>query len=354
VRVRYLIVVGLFVGALVWLWHSTWEAPVEAERSEPAPRVATTPARRAHIPQVPQARLVLPPREPTFDATAHHTADPCTAIGEPVVPSTFESITAAGVTVAWEPSESVHPYDAALRPTSLAYTVAGILEEAAQLTGTERRQTLTVIVDGTTTKFQERVHAPSFISGIYDGTAIHLGAMARADLGVAIQTLRHETMHAQMHGAVGCTPFWFNEGLAQYFAGTVPIKDFVAMARGEPFDLDTLREPSIFDMKAENAGRMYAVSLAMVLAIVHRRGEGGLREAVRTAQSAESLGAALDLWNRVMPNVEYGDVVETLVSKVFGTVPGAVSCCAHLRSPSEVSCRAPGSEPPRAEVCRKY
>jgi hypothetical protein len=183
-------------------------------------------------------------------------------------------------------------------------------------------------------------------------------ALPRADLGVAIQTLRHELMHAQMHGAVGCTPFWFNEGLAQYFAGTVPIKDFVAIARGEPFDLDTLRDPTVFDMKAENAARMYAVSLAMVLAIVHRRGDVGLRDAVRVAQSAESVGAALDLWNRVMPSVAYDEVVETLAAKVFGTTPGpalgTVLCCAHVRSPSEVSCRAPGSEPPRPEVCRKY
>jgi hypothetical protein len=61
VRVRYLIVVGIFVGALVWLWRSTWEAPIEPERSEPAPRASQPAARRAYIPQVPQAKLVLPP-----------------------------------------------------------------------------------------------------------------------------------------------------------------------------------------------------------------------------------------------------------------------------------------------------
>lgn len=357
---RYVIVIAIFAGALVSLWHSTREAPAVAGRSEPMP--ATTPpvasVRRAYIPPAPQARLALPPRAPTFDATARHTADPCTAIGEPVVPSTFQSITAAGVTVAWETTESVHPYDAALRPTSLAYAVAGILEEAAQLTGTERRQTLTVIVDGSTTKLQERVHAPAFISGLYDGAAIHLGAMPRADLGVAMQTLRHELLHAQMHGTVGCTPFWFNEGLAQFFAGTVPIKDFVAMARGDAFDLARLHEPAIFDLTKEDVNRMYAVSLAMVLAIVHRRGEAGLHDAVRMAQGATSVSAALDLWNRVMPDVTYRDVVEILASRVFGAEPGpalgSVLCCVHLRSPGEVSCRAPGSEPPRMEICRSY
>jgi hypothetical protein len=362
---RWLIVVGVFVGGLVWLWRSTWEGPIAAERSERdgVARTTAPPRRTAIVPQAPRARLALPQREGTFDATSHHTADPCTAFGEPIVPATFESITAAGITVAWDPTEAVGPYDAGLRPTSLAFAVAGILEEAAQLTGTDRRQTLTVIVDGSTDAFQARTKAPSWTSGLYDGGAIHLGAKQAADLGVAMQTLRHEVMHAQMHATIGCTPFWFNEGLATYFAGTPPPRELVLMLRGgEPFDLQALREPAIFDVKAENAARMYAVSLAMVLYLVQRSGELGIREAVQIARSLDTIPAALDLWTHVAPNIDHPAVLDALAQRVFGQPRGPTLdallrgsvCCVGLRSPGNLQCRAPGSEPPRREICRRY
>lgn len=355
---RWLIVVGLFVGALVWLWQRTQEAPVAAKRTA-APTAPAAPQRRALTAATPATRLALPPRTSTFDATSHHTADPCTALSEPIIPSTFEQTTIVGITVAWDPSNT----DAPIRPVVLAYTVAGLLEEAAQLTGTDRRERLAVIVDASQDEFLARTKAPAWVGGLYDGGAIHLPTQPRADLHVAMTSLRHEVMHAQMHAAVGCTPFWFNEGLANYFAANTPLKEWVAMLRtGEPFDVTTLREPSVFDIKTETAGRMYAVSLAMVMYLVHRGGEIAIRDAVRTAQSATTIPAALDLWPRMAPNVEYRDVLDSLAQKVFGqprgaeleVILGGPLCCQHVRSPGELACRAPDPESPTRQVCRRY
>ena len=362
-RARWLIVVGLFVGALVWLWRSARDAPVAAERSD-ARRAPAAPLRRtALVPEAAKARLVLPPRQSTFDASSYHTADPCTAPSEPVIPSTFETITSANITVAWDPAEVVGPYDAPFRPVALAFTVAGVLEEAAQLTGTDRRETLTVIVDASLEDFQTRNKTPTWVTGLYDGAAVHLAAKPNADLGVVMSTLRHEVMHAQMHATIGCTPFWFNEGMATYFAGATPTREWVMMMRtGEPFDMTALGAPAILDVKAEDASRMYAVSLAMVLYIVHHAGEVGLREAVRLAQSAESIPAALDLWNRTRPNVDYRAVLDSLAQKVFelplgpeldAIVRGPL-CCHNLRTPADLACRAPAAETTRREICRRY
>jgi hypothetical protein len=358
VHARWLIVVGLFVGALVWLWHSTQETSVAAERTAAPVAPATTPSRRVMTPTVPAARLALPPRTSTFDATSHHTADPCTALSEPIIPATFEQTTIGGVTVAWDPND-----EAPFRATTVAYTVAGILEEAAQLTGTDRRERLAVIVDASPEDFLARTKAPAWVGGLYDGAAIHLPPHVRADLGVAMISLRHEVMHAQMHATIGCTPFWFNEGLANYFAGATPIKEWVAMVRtAEPFDLTLLREPSIFDIKAENAQRMYAVSTAMLLFLVQRGGEQGIRDAVRIAQAATTIPAALDLFARIAPNVEYRDVLDALAQKIFGMPRGpeldaiinGALCCTHQRSPGELACRAPNPEAPTRQVCRRY
>ena len=358
---RVWLIVGLIVvGALVWLWNDTRKAaepPVE--KSAPAPAVVT----RAPTAPSPASkpRTATLPRPLPFDASSRHTADPCTALVEPVIPAGFEQITEANITVAWDPAEVAGPYDAPLRPVALAHTVAGVLEEAAQLTGTDRRQQLTVIVDGSAEDLQSRTKTPVWVGGLYDGGAIHVPAKGNADLGVAITTLRHELMHAQIHAAIGCVPFWFNEGLANYFAGATSPREWIAMARtGESFDLATLRDPAILDLKHEQASRMYAVSLAMVVYLVHAKGELGIREAVRIAQNSD---APLGLWELVLPNVDYRVVVDSLAQKVFGAPPGpeldillrGTVCCRNLRQPAELSCRAPSAESSvRREICRRW
>jgi hypothetical protein len=126
--------------------------------------------------------------------------------------------------------------------------------------------------------------------------------------------------------------------------------------------MTTLREPSIFDLKATHAHRMYAVSTAMVLYLVHRSGEVGIREAVRVAQSATSIPAALDLWTRMAPAVEYRTVLDSLALKIFGVPRGpeldvmleSPLCCLNMRSPADLTCRPPNPESKRREICRRW
>ena len=358
---RVWLIVGLaVVGALVWLWNDTREAAAPlVEKPAPAPVVAT----RAPTATTasPKPRTATLPRPLPFDASTRHTADPCSALVEPAIPAGFEQITEAGITVAWDPTEVAGPYDAPLRPIALAHATAGILEEAAQLTGTDRRQQLTVIVDGSLDDLQLRTKTPPWVGGLYDGGAVHVPAKGNADLGVAIATLRHELMHAQIHAAVGCVPFWFNEGLANYFAGAPSPREWIAMGRtGESFDLATLRDPAILDLQHSNASRMYAVALAMVVYIVHHKGERGLREAVRLAQTSD---APLGLWELVHPNVDYRAILDSLAQRVFGAPLGpdldavlrGTVCCRNLRQPAELACRAPSAEAAaRREICRRW
>lgn len=362
--VRWFIVVAAFVAALVWLWQRTQDEVEVAEATvEPtAPRPAAQ--RRAVMPTTPVERLVLPERKNPFDASSHHTANPCERIVDPIIPSTYEQVTSANITVAWDAKAATGPFDTPLRPVALAFAVAGILEEAAQLTGTERREKLAVIIDATQEDFRSRMNVPAWVGGLYDGAAVHMAAYPRGDLGVTLGVLRHELMHAQMHAMIGCTPFWFNEGLANYFAGYSPTKEWVEMVRtGEPFDIATLREPSIFDVKDEHADRMYAVSLAMVLYLVHRGGDVRIREAIRYTQAADAIPRALDLWTQVAPNVDYKMVLDDLAQRVFHMPPGpelkalldGPLCCTHVKSPLELDCSPPpeGTMPKRA-FCRRY
>jgi hypothetical protein len=323
---------------------------VAATEGRPAP--AITPDR-------PARRLAFSERTNPFDASTHHTADPCTALEEPIVPSTFEQVTTGNITIAWESKELESPYEAPLRPIALAHAVAGALEEAAVLTGTDRREKLTVIVYAGTKDFQERMKAPAWVGGLYDGAAVHLVANLRADVGVVMADLRHEVMHAQIHAAIGCVPFWFNEGLANYLAGMTSPREWAAMVRtGEPFDLRLLRDPEVFEVKTETAARMYGVSTAMIAFLVHRGGEVALREAVRIAQSADSRERALDLWQQIAPNVDYRAILDDVAQHVFGVPLGAELdtmmkgqvCCTNLRSVAELKCVALGVLPTKA--CR--
>lgn len=357
-RARWLLVAGIFVAALFWLWRSTQEPPAPAQAAVEAHAEATPPESPRSPAIAPKPRIVMPAKQSTFDATSTHTADPCTELVEAAIPAGFESVTVAGITVAWDPAEATSPFDMPFRPVSLAMLTVGLLEEAAQLTGTDRRATLAVIVDASADDFRTRTHAPSWVGGLYDGGAVHVPAKLSADAGVLMSTLRHEVMHAQMHAGVGCTPFWFNEGVANYFAGSAHTHDWFQMMRGDTFDLTTLDRPNIFDVKADNASRMYAVSEMLVLYIVHHGGDQALRTAIQVAKTTETA----ELWARLAPGIDVRAVVDSLAQKVFGLPLGSdldavlrgPMCCRNLRVPAELTCRAPTAEPAtRRETCRR-
>jgi hypothetical protein len=315
-------------GALAWSQCSRRHAdeatgPAAPETSstgdpgiKPAPSEPELPSESA-APPVPRAAAV---GGAAFDASVQHTADPCTALRAPVVPKAYDSTTVAGVTVAWSPVDAPPgPYDAPLRPNALAGLAAGILEEAAQVLGLDRRSELTIVVDPSRDEYHRVTGAPSWSAGYYDGSVVRLYVSSSDDLGVVVSTLRHELMHAQLHASIGCMPTWFNEGMAMYFAGAAPVPEWLAMLRDqEGFDVEQLAAASLDGLRTERVTRAYGMSLAMVVHIVEHGGETALVRAAH-ALRGQTRAEAMDLWDRLFQrNVGSRAVLDTLAHKVFG------------------------------------
>lgn len=270
--------------------------------------------------------------------------DPCLPLSEPAIPAELERVKAQNVTVVWPPELSV------AEPLALAYTVAGLLEEAALVTGTPRRGRLVVMLHGTREELHLSTNTPEWSSGVYDGL-VHVVHDPHADFGVRLATLRHEVMHAQLHVAAGCMPAWFNEGTAQYFSGKPAAGGWIKLLRERTsFDLDALSVPTIVESPKEDAERLYAQSLAMVLYAVDQAGEDSLQDVVQELQdggTADRREHARRLWRRLFPGVEGPEIWRSLAQRVVGRgseaeleqVLGAPLCCTGERRISEFRCQ---------------
>jgi hypothetical protein len=292
-------------------------------------------------------------------AEVQHLIDPCTELVEPAVPPGFEVHAAQGITIAWSPgAPAAGPSDVPLRPLALAHLVTGLLEEAAQLTGTRRRAELTVIVYPSGDEFHASAKAPAWAGGLYDG-AVRLPAEPRSELGVTMSTLRHEVMHAQLHAAVGCMPVWFNEGAAMYFAGTAPVGEWLEMLRAPaPLELGLLEAPALDERAASRVDRVYAQSLAMMILAAERFGGPGLLPAVLALSDANRASPAdgLALWSRLHPKIDHAAVRDALSRRIFGIPPGELGatlegaiCCHGLARATELACRAATARPGRSQ-----
>ena len=352
---------ALVIVGLVALCVSLWLLRRASEpQQDPAPaastETATVPPAAILSPPPPTPELPALPRAP--DLRGNDTADPCEPPFEAEPPTGDESVTADGVTVAWQPGAvRTGPYDVALPPLAVAHLVKGLLAEAAAATGTLPRERMVVIVYASRDSLHTATRAPRWADGVYDGGAVRVAAEPSADLGVALPALRHELMHAQLHAAVGCMPAWLNEGLAMYFAGTPPVRSWLAMLR-EPdnFDLETLQVPAFSSLPDDRAHRAYAESLAMIVYLVERSGELGFKTAVQTLREAHDASrAGLDLWDRLYPGIDHRALLDTLARKLFGLSPGSelaallrgTICCYGVRGLGELGCRSGTRRPER-------
>ncbi len=286
-------------------------------------------------------------RPPVLDAV-----DPCEPILEVEIPATHRRVSAEGVTVAW-------PEDVtATEPTALAFTVAGLLHEAAAVTGSARRARLTVFLHGSREDLHLATDTPEWASGVYDG-AVHVVSEPRTDFGVRIATLRHEVMHAQLHEAAGCMPAWFNEGVSQYFSGRPPTGAWMSMLRERTgFDFEALSVPTIVEAPKGDEEKLYAQSLAMVLYVLDRSGEEGVQEIVQLLQEPDVMDPrrrARSLWKTLHPSVAASDVRTALASRIFGvsseseldTLFHGPICCWGERRITDYQCR---QAPPRLAI----
>jgi hypothetical protein len=375
------IVAGLLAAALalagaLWLWRAAaGDAPGESGRGDPAAPARPAPAASSMSPAggrprppgaeprwqgpgtEPAAPAITPVRAPPLtSAEPQHLMDPCTELSAVPPPAGFDSLAAQGVTVAWSPgAPALGPSDAALRPLSLAHLVAGLLEEAAQLTGTERRAELTVVIYSTVDAFRTGAKAPTWAAGLYDG-AVRVPPEPRAELGVALSTLRHEVMHAQLHAAVGCMPVWLNEGAAMYFAGPPPARAWLELLRARPpLELALLEAPGLDEHAAPRVDRVYAQSLAMVLFDLDRAGGALVPTLVSLADANRaSPQAGLALWSRLHPGTDHGPVLDALARRIFGPAAADLGesldgplCCHGLARATELACRATAARPNR-------
>lgn len=315
------------------------ETETAEEPEAPAAQPSSSAGRGAESPED-----TAPPHASTAPRRPRHTADPCTVVPEIEVPESFEETTALGVTVAW-PKEQLP----ALEATVLAHLAAGLLEEAASITGTARRPELTVIVYPTTADFHEKGGAPSWASGLYDG-AVKLPARPGRDFGIVTRSLRHEVMHAQLHAAAGCMPVWLDEGAASYFGGRPPKDTWIGMLRRRQIlEPSALEASTVEEVKGGSLDIVYAQSVAMVLFAIDRSSDESLRDTVRElrARKIDRLSrAGLRLWSDLYSDVDARSLGAWLGVRLFGMRPGpgleaALAggvCCQNERTIRDVTC----------------
>jgi hypothetical protein len=339
------------VAAVVVLWRDTSPEPAGSssrpeDRARTAPSAsAESPARPAHEPSRWAAPATSSPVA-RANATPVEAIDPCSPVTDVEVPKGFEAASVDGITIAWQ-RDAPGPYDAPLRPTVLARAVMGVLEDAAEATGTAARPHLLVVVYPSEQAMRAD-GAPEWASGFYDG-AVHVARDPASELGVRLSTLRHEVMHAQLHAGVGCIPVWLNEGIASWYASDLSLGALLALLRDRDLlDLSVLEARTFETLGTADALRAYWQSVVMLAyaidhgdgaslaSVVHRIGSLGADEPMRLAA-----------WRRWFSGVDQSAVLDAFERRVFGSTANAADlirgplCCWGVRDFAQLGCRAP-------------
>ena len=233
--------------------------------------------------------------------------------GELPVPPGYAVVEQDGIRVAYD--ESLARADA----LALASETRATLDEAATWTGSAARETLLVVSHPTREELNEALDGPGWAEGLYDG-AVHVVT------GEHEGSLRHEAMHAQLHAAAPCVPFWLDEGLAARFERR-PFRralDWLRMIHGHvwiPFA--SLAEPLQSDegaelMATDEISLLYAQSLAMVAMLEDRGGEDAIARAVRSAHDGMPRTMLFDV---AMPDTGGEELLTYLTDRLFPSVP---------------------------------
>jgi hypothetical protein len=172
------------------------------------------------------------------------------------------------------------------------------LDEAARLTGTERRKELYAVLYRDRSELLAVTCAPAWSGAVYDGTLripLDAGKVTGAHL-------RHETLHAQLIPSIGTSPRWFHEGLAQYFEDRGQFRwrqGFGLMVKNHTYVPFSSLDGSFYVFEQdEDAMLAYDQSAAMLYLLVEREGEAGIARAVSLLKSgapADQLSSALGL-----------------------------------------------------------
>ena len=204
-------------------------------------------------------------------------------------------------------------------PAPEAWTLAGniddALDEAARLTGTERRRALYAVAYRDRSELLAVTCVPSWAVGVYDGT-LRLALDTMKSEAERDRELRHEALHAQLGPVLSGAPRWWDEGLAQYFEEHGKLGwngAFQAMLRNKTYIPFKSLEGSFFVFEANmDAALAYEQSHAMVQLLVDRNGEAVIARAIellRAGTKKEALLSALD------PSLTEADLLALLERK---------------------------------------
>jgi hypothetical protein len=340
------VVVGAFAIGTWWAMPSGGDAAAgHAEATGDRRAAGDASSERATSSPRPAELGVHLPADRADHADAHprsadsEIVDPCTAVVDPVIPPAFDQQTADGITVAVARDiPTTSPYDHPVRATAIAKVASALLDEAADDTGTAVRPSLVVIVYASRDDFRVATHAPAWAAGLYDG-GVELPVSGRGDLGVDMQTLRHEVMHAQLHHAVGCMPIWLNEGLAMVFAGETPARGLIRLvAEHEPIEVDAFGVSSFEALHGDHSSSSYPQFLAMTLVMLDSLDERQAIASLLAMAPARRVGA----WHQ-LSKLDGRGTLDALAWHVFGThdvapLLAAPLCCSSLRSPRDLRC----------------
>lgn len=200
---------------------------------------------------------------------------------------TYRRFTHRGLTLLWAPGVITD-----VQALQLLEAVDAALEEAAQLTGTTRRETLTVVVYPSRSELLAVSCVPTWAGGLFDGV-LRLVTAPQFDLGVSPQTLRHETLHAQLTPIAPSAPLWFHEGLAQSFAQQEPVSQWALMVRNHAWIPFESLDGTFAIFSASDASLAYAQSLAMIDCLTETCGSNALKSALAAFQNGANTAQAL-------------------------------------------------------------
>ncbi|MEW6432296.1 MAG: hypothetical protein AB1730_12385 [Myxococcota bacterium] len=193
----------------------------------------------------------------------------------------YHRLTRGGVTVLWPP-ELLSEAQAA----DVASTVHRDLDAAAAFTGSPRRARLTVVIYPSRSELLAVSCVPAWSGGLSDGT---LRVVAAGDGVVNAVALRHEPLHARLTSLGARTPRWFDEGVAQAFAGEPEPRPRWELMRKNRTSIPFSSLDGSFSSihAAGDAGLACAQSYAMVELMRERGGDG----VIATALAAFRAGA---------------------------------------------------------------
>lgn len=161
------------------------------------------------------------------------------------------------------------------------------LTDAARWTATARPSELLVIVHRDRDSMRRATCAPSWSGAMFDGV-LHTDRETLAHDTVARGTLRHESLHAQLHAERRTVlPYWLDEGLAQRFAGEEGPdhhRSWAMLVRGGmiiPFE--SVEGPFVEIDDPRDARLAYHQSLAIVRYLEARHGAGAIPDAIARA-----------------------------------------------------------------------